>query len=120
MRWWLALVLAVGVQLIVLYSPGSAVPSVGIPGFDKVIHLAIFMAPAFVVRRLAQVGWPIWLLSVHAVASEGIQHWLVANRTGDWRDVLVNLVGVMLGMLLAGWWARRPLRRADAPVEMPA
>jgi hypothetical protein len=42
----------------------------------------------------------VGLLVVHAVSSELIQHWLLANRSGDPADVAADLVGIAVGLLI--------------------
>lgn len=120
MGWRIGLAGALLAQLFVLYSPGSAVPTVSVPGLDKALHLTIFLIPALVIGRLTRSSWPLWLLAAHGVASELIQHWFIANRTGDWRDVLANLIGVGLGVLAARLVTRHRFRRADVPAGKPA
>lgn len=110
------LVAALVLQLVVLYSPGSSVPSVPIPGLDKAIHLFIFALPALLIRRLTRRYWPLLLLGAHAGLSEVIQHFFVAHRGGDWLDMVTDLVGVAIGVALGSW----AFRRADEPAERPA
>jgi hypothetical protein len=91
---------AVLVQLVVLYWPRH-VSQGGIPYLDKVVHITIFALVAatglrFRVPRL----WLVGLLAAHAVVSELIQHWLLANRSGDPTDTAADLVGVALGVVI--------------------
>ena len=101
-RWaWVAFVAAVIAHLVVLYWPRQ-VSDGGIPYADKVVHLGIF---AVVVIAGARAGVPLsWLvgvLAVHAVSSELVQHWFLANRAGDPADVAADLVGVAIGAVVA-------------------
>ncbi|HSK26880.1 MAG TPA: VanZ family protein [Jiangellales bacterium] len=99
----LLLVAAVVVNLLVLYLPDP--PSVGggdgLLSADTLVHVAVFAAVAWTGRA---AGVPVVLLVaalvVHAVASEVVQHLLLPGRTGDVRDVLADLAGVGLGLLL--------------------
>jgi hypothetical protein len=96
-----AFVAALVVHLVVLYWPRQ-VSDGGIPFADKVVHIAIF---AVVVITGARAGvplvWLVGLLAVHAVASELVQHWLLANRSGDPADVAADLAGVAIGAVIA-------------------
>ena len=97
-RWLFAA--AVAVQLVVLYAPRA--PSTGgVPGVDKVVHLLVFAAVAWT-GRAAGVRLPllVGLLLAHAVVSEGLQHWLLPGRSGDWRDAVADATGVLVGALL--------------------
>lgn len=109
-------VLALVAQLVVLYlpSPPSDLPQA--PGLDKVLHAAVFLAPALlgVLAGLA----PAWLgaaLAAHAVASELIQHALLAERSGDPWDAVADLVGVALGLGLGLLLRRRLAGRRRVP-----
>ncbi len=91
---------AIAVQLLVLYLP--RVPSEPhIEGQDALIHLLVFAAVMYTGLRFG-LGLRLLLivLSVHAVLSEVIQHLLLANRTGDWHDVIADLIGVAFAHLV--------------------
>ncbi|MGI5950614.1 MAG: VanZ family protein [Brooklawnia sp.] len=120
MGWRVLLVGALMVQLVVLYTPGSAVPSMGIPGIDKVIHLTIFAVPALAITQLTRARWPLLLLAAHGLLSELVQHWLIPHRGGDWRDLLTDLAGVALGAAVGWSISRLRLRRGDGPAGRPA
>lgn len=96
-----ALVLAVAAQCIALYAPGPAVPSSGVPGLDKLTHLAMFFVVALLAtRERIPSRWVAGLLLVQAVGSELAHAYLVPSRTGDPLDVAADLVGMAAGMLL--------------------
>jgi hypothetical protein len=96
-----AFVAAVITHLLVLYWPRQ-VSDGGIPHTDKIVHVGIF---ALVVIAGARAGvrlsWLVGLLAVHAVGSELVQHWFLANRSGDPADVAADLVGVAVGAVAA-------------------
>jgi uncharacterized membrane protein AbrB (regulator of aidB expression) len=95
-----ALAATVLANLVVLYWPRS-VSQGGVPYADKVVHVAIFAVVA-IAGLLARVplGWLVGLLVADAVSSEFLQHWLLANRTGDPLDVVADLVGVAVGVFV--------------------
>jgi len=97
-------ILAVGLQLMVLYAPRvSAVATGGLP-VDKVVHLVVFALPtAALIVAGAPRGWVIGLMALHAPLSELLQQHLLADRSGDPWDVVADLAGVALG----AWWATR-------------
>lgn len=102
LRRWAPLGLALAVNLLVLYAPDHGAPSVATPGLDKVVHAVIFAAPA--VTGLFAGLRPAWFvpaLLAHAIASEIVQHVLLANRQGDPWDVVADVVGVLLGWAVA-------------------
>ncbi|XVX21519.1 VanZ family protein [Actinomycetota bacterium] len=101
-----ALVLSVAAHLVVLYwpSPGG---SPMFPGADKIVHVLVFAAPALLGLLLTRRPAPVLgLLALHAPVSELVQGALLAGRSGDWRDLLADLAGVLLG-----WVVWRGLRR---------
>ena len=110
-----ALALAVAVNLVLLYwprSPGAA----GVPGVDKLVHLATFAALTWTGLR-AGLGARWWLpvLGLHAVTSEVVQAMVLPRRSGDLLDVVADLVGVLVGVLLArASWSDGP-RGDDHP-----
>ena len=96
---WVLLVVAVVVQLVVLYLPsgGGQQP---FPGSDKVVHVLVFLVPVLVallagLRPAIVVG----VFAVHAVVSETVQALFLPARSGDPADVLADLIGVTLGVV---------------------
>ncbi len=105
--WLVALGFAVVVQLITLYSP-RVVGAPPIAGLDKVVHLAVFAAPALAALLAGlSAPWVLGLLAVHAPVSELIQHVGLSRRSGDVFDVAADLCGVALGGLAYLVWIRR-------------
>jgi hypothetical protein len=105
--WRWALGVALVVQLIALYVPRApAGPQVN--GFDKVIHLSIFAAPALAALIVGiRARWALGILAVHAPISELIQHFALPHRSGDVFDALADICGVLLGGLAYLVWNRR-------------
>ncbi len=100
-RAWMA-VLSVGLQLAVLYVPRAPTVAAGGLPLDKLVHLLVFALPTFaLIRAGVPRGWVIALMALQAPLSEVIQGWLLAERSGDPRDVVADLVGVALGAWLA-------------------
>ena len=97
-RWLFAA--AVVVQLVVLYAPRS--PSGGgVPGIDKVVHVAVFALVTWVgLRSGAPRALVVLLTVVHAPVSELLQAVALPGRSGDAWDVVADLGGCVVG-----WWA---------------
>jgi VanZ family protein len=111
---WAPLALALLLQLIVLYAP-STPEGPGLPGFDKVVHVGVFLLPAlFGVLAGVPLGWLGALLVAHAVVSEILQDRFLPGRAGDVWDVVADLVGVAIGLAL-GAAIRSTLRRRATP-----
>jgi VanZ family protein len=94
--------LAVLAQLVVLYAPGTATESFVLPHVDKVVHAAVFAAVVVAGRRMGLPLWPLAAVSVvQAVLSEAIQDTLVPARSGDPVDIVADLAGITLGVLVS-------------------
>ncbi|MDO5504357.1 MAG: hypothetical protein Q4G67_14415 [Actinomycetia bacterium] len=101
-------VLSIAAQVfaLYLYVPGPET-QVDIPHADKIVHAALFAAPAFVaVLARLPLGIVVPLLALHAPVSELVQHAFISGRAGEPLDVVADLVGVLLGVL-GGLAARR-------------
>jgi hypothetical protein len=117
--WWLAL--AVWTAMLVTSQAAQAVTAV-VPDQDmgfwvsKVGHVAGYALLSILAGCLpVRFGWRIvwWLFVIlHAAATEFIQYSQIISddRHGSWRDVGLDVCGVILGWLLLLAWRR--LRRA--------
>lgn len=98
-----ALVVAVAVQLLVLYWPRAVGGPETIAHLDKAVHALVFGAVALAGLR---AGLPVRPLAValiaHAGVSEVIQGLLLDQRGGDPWDVVADVTGTALGGVLAG------------------
>jgi hypothetical protein len=129
-RRWAPFVVAVTVNLLVLYWPRQVSGAQLFPGVDKVVHVGVFALVALTgVRARVPLRWLAGALVIHAVSSELVQHWLLPRRSGDPGDVVADLVGVGLGMALGvatpragGSWlhARARARRGHRADRLPA
>ena len=106
-----AFALAVLVSLVVLFVPSSDVPY-SPPGVDKIVHASLFAALALTGRwaGMAQVALAS-VLVLYAAASEVIQG--LIGRDAAVGDLLADVVGVFLGLLLWHWLSRRAARVPD-------
>ena len=86
-------------------------------GWDKADHVAAFAALAFV-GLFAWRGHPavhrrvLFGLLALGVAIELAQT-LVPGRMADWRDVVADTAGVLMGLGVASWLSRRLDRRVQ-------
>lgn len=109
---WLpgAAVVAVVVQLLGLYLPGSPEVGFALPGADKVAHFLIFAVPVWLLGRLTGRIWPVVaVFAAHAVLSEFVQGWFVPYRESDPWDVVADLAGITA----AAWLLLRQRRRSE-------
>ncbi len=91
---WLAGLLSV----VVLFSPGDAVPAAP-AGADKVVHVAVFALLAVTGLLAGFRRWPLALsLLGYAVLSELIQAIPALGRGASVGDWIADAVGVALGL----------------------
>ena len=102
----LLLGLTVVVQLVVLYAPRA--PSAdAVPGLDKLVHAAVFGAVAWAALRCGFSRRSVAVVLVgHAVLSEVLQAGLLPARSGDPLDVVADVTGVVLALVLGRSAAR--------------
>lgn len=108
-RYW-PLAIAVFIALIMLFSPGSTVPS-GPENSDKITHALMFVALAMT-SLYARI--PLWLtviwLVLFAAISEVLQGVLPISRSASLWDAAADLVGVAIGIGIVAIVARRRTR----------
>lgn len=103
----------VGLQAYALYGvQGADVPSFW--QVDKLGHAGMFAVPALVAVRLGGPV-PFAVLVLHALCSEPLQAWLTTSRELDPWDTVADLVGIVLGVLVAQAWRSRSRKR---PAEL--
>lgn len=113
---------AVAAQLVVLYLPGQATPSVALPGLDKAIHALVFAVPVWLLARLTgRVLLVAGIFVGHAIASEIIQARLIPGRMGDPWDLLADLLGIAAAVIAVragrvSTLGRTPPRRGEPAV----
>lgn len=104
----------VTVTLVMLFSPGSTVPS-GPPNSDKITHLLMFLALAVAARYAGlRTGWILLGGVVYAAASEVLQAVLPIQRSGSLWDWLADVIGLVVGLVLVTVWGTR--RERQEPV----
>ncbi|QDB80062.1 VanZ family protein [Georgenia sp. 311] len=112
----LLLVLALLLHLAVLYAPRvPATGAVGVPGADKVVHVAVFaLVVALALWSALPARWVVPLALAHAVGSEVVQHVFLADRSGDPWDVVADILGVGLGWVAGVALSRRSAARGPS------
>ena len=92
--------LVVLASLVMLFAPGSDVPS-GFPGSDKIVHFSLFAVLAVTGLRAGIRAVPLGLgLVGYAATSEVLQAVLPINRDGDVRDAAADVLGLAVGLAL--------------------
>lgn len=100
-------------HLLALYWPRVEIE--GLPqDSDKLAHALLFglpaVAAALVLRRPA---WLLAPLAVHAPVSEWLQASVLPHRSGDVRDALADLAGVLVGAVVGQALRRRRARARE-------
>ena len=78
-------------------------------GSDKAAHLVIFGVFALLWSRCYpnRLGNVVVAGLVYGAALEVYQGWLIAGRSGSLADLMADTVGLLSGVVLFSWWARR-------------
>lgn len=98
-----------------LFPPAPA----GVPGLDKLVHVAMYGVLGVLLRWAAaerlnrMAGWGLPLAGAgYGLSMEMGQLWLAAGgRSFSWADAAANLVGVVAAWLAAGWFSNRRARQ---------
>jgi VanZ family protein len=111
-----AFAVAVLVSLAVLFAPPADVPTAP-PGVDKLVHGTVFVALA-VTGRWAGAGRTVLavVLGVYAVASEIVQG--LIGRDAAWGDVVADLVGLVVGLVVWHWSSGTSRRAGRRPRDV--
>ena len=90
----------IAVQLVVLYAPRA--PGTGGLPWDKLVHALVFGAVLWAGLRCGiRTGPLVAVLVAHAVISEVLQATALPHRSGDPLDVIADVTGVLLALVLA-------------------
>jgi VanZ family protein len=89
--------------------PGSSIPTVEIPAYDKIVHAALYMGLGALCFRALQRTTTLrpfraallaaGIAAAYGVTDEVHQLW-TPTRLADWRDALADAVGGLLGSFL--------------------
>jgi VanZ family protein len=100
---------------VLFFLPGSALPKQGWLNdiqFDKWVHFGFFALLLFLWRFYFSAGAKysgLLLLAalVYGLGVEMIQHYYIANRSFDLRDVAADMAGAVAGVLFWGWYIKK-------------
>lgn len=99
----------------------ASVPGSGVPGLDKVTHVAVFALTVWAAGRVLAprtrfpMGWVVIAALLHAVLIELIQGLVLGDgRTAEAGDLLADVIGIALGLGL--WIGGRRRRLVPAPL----
>ena len=72
-----------------------------LPEGDKIIHATSFAAvtAAFLLARIPW-GWVVSAGVIHAVVSEYVQYLWVPGRSGDWKDCVFDVIGIIVASIV--------------------
>ncbi|MDN5726802.1 MAG: VanZ family protein [Propionibacteriales bacterium] len=110
--------LAVVVQVVGLYRPTGLAGAPAIPGLDKIAHALMFAAPVLLLLLAGcRRRWVLPVFIGHAAISELVQHFFLPNRSGDPYDLLADLLGIGVAVLLTRLVTRRGFTRPTPDAE---
>ena len=96
--------------LVAVLIPGRDLPDVKIGGYDKLIHMLMFATWGIAVRfdfdRTPFRYALFFMLGVAFSALSEVLQILVEGRSIDVYDMLADIVGLSVGLLISGWVVR--------------
>lgn len=94
--------------IIAVLIPGSNIPSVELIGFDKFVHITMFLSWA-VALKFDVSGLKSWMVIsfglLFSLLTEILQLF-VEGRSFDWFDMVADLGGLLIGVVIAPTFAR--------------
>ena len=92
--------------IIAVLIPGSNLPNVSIGGYDKLIHIAMFIAWALAVRfdnnrQPFRYGF-VFLVGILFSALTEVLQILVEGRSFDVYDMAADAIGLIVGLAISG------------------
>lgn len=100
------------IMCILFFLPGSALPKeawLDKIGFDKVVHVGLFAVLLFLFRSSFDLKFSRYnllllvLALLYGLSVEFIQLFWIPNRSFDLYDVVADMAGSMLGLLIWVW-----------------
>ena len=93
--------------------PGKSMPAAPIVGFDKLVHVSMFIGWAVLwLTVYPSKTWTVIIAGVlYGVGLEFYQQLLPFDRSFDWWDALADAVGVFAGFGFKTWILDRYLQR---------
>lgn len=107
---WLLIAAAVFFSLM----PAAQLPKTGIG--DKFEHsiayavLSLWFAGLYHRSRYLVIGIGLFIMGVGIEVAQGAMH---VGRQADYRDVIANTSGIVIGLVLASWWLGGWVQRID-------
>ena len=113
---WLSMIFVLSDQ------PDFGPPGLDVPGLDKLAHVVEYAILGLLLRRAGRVsrqaGWG-GMMGLCALGgllwacTDELHQARVPGREGDWRDLLADAAGLVLGLGLGAVRRRRAARRAN-------
>lgn len=127
LRRWFPLLAWMALIFYFSHQPKGSLPSYGV--WDMLVkkgaHMVAYAVLALLARRAGLRLVPAALLAALYAASDEFHQTFIPGRNGSVADIVIDLVGVALGLFLYGWLERGRLLlllqwgRRDGPGEPP-
>lgn len=107
--------LVTAVILVAMLTPADAIPDTSFNGADVLVHVVTFAVWGFVVRHetAAASGTVLAGGVALALATELLQMLIPGRMFAVW-DIVSDVAGLAVGIVVAGWWASRRSQESSA------
>ena len=106
-KYWKTIIFSL-IILILCILPQNDIPEsrINIPHFDKILHFGVYFILAiifsFELQKLYSIFSKILIILIYSfilgAAIEIIQNYLIETRSGDWFDLIADIVGSIVGI----------------------
>jgi len=103
---YIAVIITVTIVFLSLINP-SSIPTPSIHVSDKIMHtfayFSLMLSWKFVFNKRRELRFSIiifFLLFLFGIVLELLQASLTTYRTADWRDVIANTIGLLMGLFM--------------------
>jgi len=106
-------------------SPSYNLPVIHIPYIDKVVHICMYLGLSFLACWIYDIGhhrvWFMYMLLatvfMYGVLMEILQRTMHNGRDFDFKDMLANLTGAIIGLIIYKYMDRMRIGSSEDAIE---
>jgi len=105
-------------------SPSYNIPVVNIPYIDKLVHLCMYLGLSFLAGWIYDIGhhrvrYIYFILAgvfMYGVLMEILQRTMHNGRDFDFKDMIANLLGAIIGLLIYKYMDRMHMKKVESAI----